>query len=214
MTLSPGATLTHYEIICLLGVGAMGEVYRAKDSRLERDVAIKVLPEHFAAHADRLERFRREARSLAALNHPNVAQIFGVDQVGEISFLVLELVPGQTLADRLDGGPLPIDEALNVCVQIAAGMEAAHEAGVIHRDLKPGNVMLTADGKAKVLDFGVARPESPRAGPGPGVRGTAPLETIAPDAPTQVVLPHGPLTEEGVVLGTPGCMSPEQVRGR
>jgi eukaryotic-like serine/threonine-protein kinase len=194
MTLNPGAVLTHYEIMGLLGAGAMGEVYRAKDSRLGREVAIKVLPPHFAADADRLARFEREAQTLASLNHPNVAQIFGVDQVDDTCFLVLELVPGGTLAEALARGPLPVEEALNVCVRIAAGVEAAHEAGVIHRDLKPGNVMLTADGRAKVLDFGLARQESPRGKPASSAQ--------------------GPLTEEGVLLGTPGYMSPEQVRGR
>jgi serine/threonine protein kinase len=141
----PGSRLLHYDILGPLGAGAMGEVYRARDSKLEREVAIKVLPAHFAADAERLKRFGREATTLASLNHPNVAQIFGVEAVDGLCFLVLELVPGESLEDRLKR-------------QIAEGLEAAHEAGVIHRDLKPANVRLTPDGKVKVLDFGLAKP--------------------------------------------------------
>ena len=140
MTLTAGQSLSFYEILGPLGAGAMGEVYRAKDTRLEREVAIKVLPEHFAEDEERLRRFEREAKSIAALNHPNVAQIHSVDQVDETCFLVLELVPGETLEDRIARGALPIDEAVDVCRQIAEGLEAAHDAGVIHRDLKPANV--------------------------------------------------------------------------
>jgi serine/threonine protein kinase len=156
MTLATGSSLSHYAILAPIGAGAMGEVYRARDTKLGREVAIKVLPEHFADDEERLARFEREARTLAALNHPNVAQIFGVDQVDETCFLVLELVPGESLEERLRRGPLPLEEALDVCRQIAAGLEAAHEAGVIHRDLKPANVRLTPDGKVKLLDFGLA----------------------------------------------------------
>ncbi len=192
-TLAAGHTLSHYTILGPLGSGAMGEVYRARDTRLDREVAIKVLPEHFAKDQERLQRFGREAKSLASLNHPNVAQIHGVDRVGDTSFLVLELVPGETLAERVSRGPLAVEEALHVCVQIASGLEAAHEAGVIHRDLKPGNVKLTPEGKAKVLDFGLAR------------------QQVARERPSSVA---GPLTEEGVMLGTPGYMSPEQLRGQ
>jgi serine/threonine-protein kinase len=194
LPLLPGSTLASYQILGPLGAGAMGEVYRAKDTRLGREVAIKVLPEHFAKDAERLQRFDREAKALASLNHPNVAQIYGFDKVGDTCFLVLELVPGETLAERIARGPLPIEEALHVCVQIAAGVEAAHEAGVIHRDLKPGNIKLTEDGKAKVLDFGLARQERRKHAATPGA--------------------EGPLTEEGVTLGTPGYMSPEQIRGK
>jgi serine/threonine protein kinase len=186
--------LLHYELLAPLGAGAMGEVYRARDTKLGREVAIKLLPEHFAADEERLRRFAREAQSIAALNHPNVAQIYGVDQVEDTCFLVLELVPGETLEERLRRGPLAIDEALDVARQIADGLEAAHEAGVIHRDLKPANVRITPDGRVKLLDFGLAKP----------VHGA--------DAHA-----HGDgvsTTEAGRLLGTPGYMAPEQARGK
>jgi len=176
----------------------MGEVYRAKDTRLDREVAIKVLPEHFADDLERLQRFEREAKSLASLNHTNVAQIYGVDQVEDTCFLVLELVPGETLEERLARGPLSIEEAIDVCGQIAEGLEAAHEASVIHRDLKPANVRITPDGKVKVLDFGLAKATGP-----PGEDG----ET---ESQTDGVL----MTEEGRLLGTPTYMAPEQARGK
>ena len=198
MALTIGQQLASYKILGPLGAGAMGEVWRARDTHLDRDVAIKVLPEPFARDADRLRRFEREAKSLAALNHPNVAQIHGVDLVGETCFLVLELVPGETLEERLKRGPLPITEAQEICGQIAEGLEAAHEAGVIHRDLKPANIRVTPDGKVKVLDFGLAKPihpESSRAG-------------TAEESDSFL------MTEEGVVLGTPTYMSPEQARGK
>jgi Tol biopolymer transport system component len=195
VALLPGSKLAFYEILGPLGAGAMGEVYRAKDTRLEREVAIKVLPEHFADDPERLKRFEREAKTLASLNHPNVAQIHGVDQVGDTCFLVLELVPGEALEERIRRGPLPIDEALDVCRQIAAGLEAAHEAGVIHRDLKPANVRLTPDGKVKVLDFGLAKPAR---------------ESGSSQSSTDSVLS----TEAGRLLGTPTYMAPEQARGK
>jgi len=194
MSLTAGSRLSFYEVLAPLGAGAMGEVWRAKDTRLEREVAIKVLPEHFADDEERLRRFEREAKTLASLNHPNVAQIFGVDQVGDTCFLVLELVPGESLEERLKRGPLSIDETLDVCTQIAAGLEAAHEAGVIHRDLKPANIRLTPEGKVKVLDFGLAKPLSE------GGRGSS----------TDSVLS----TESGRLLGTPTYMAPEQARGK
>jgi len=194
MALATGSTLLHYEVLGPLGAGAMGEVYRARDTKLGREVAIKVLPEHFAADEERLRRFEREAKTLASLNHTNVAQIFGVDQVGDTCFLVLELVPGQTLEERLKQGPLSLDDTLAVCRQIASGLEAAHEAGVIHRDLKPANIRLTPDGKVKVLDFGLAKPA--REGGG--------------GSSTDSVLS----TESGRLLGTPTYMAPEQARGK
>src|SRR5262245_27811130 len=156
MSLSPGTKLGPYEITALLGAGGMGEVYRARDTRLGRDVAVKALPEAFAQDPERLARFEREAKLLASLNHPNVAGIYGVEEGQGTRFLVLEFVDGETLASRLSRGALPINDAIEIALQIAAGLEVAHEAGVIHRDLKPGNVMITAGDHVKVLDFGLA----------------------------------------------------------
>ncbi|MFT5434231.1 MAG: serine/threonine protein kinase, partial [Myxococcota bacterium] len=195
MALITGQSLSFYEILGPLGAGAMGEVYQARDSRLDRDVAIKVLPEHFAEDEERLQRFEREAKSIAALNHPNVAQIYSVDQIEDTCFLVLELVPGETLEDRIARGALPIDEAVDICRQIAEGLEAAHDAGVIHRDLKPANVRITPDGKVKVLDFGLAKPMDSGS-----ERGSSKDSVLA--------------TEEGRLLGTPIYMAPEQARGK
>ncbi|MFN0006348.1 MAG: protein kinase domain-containing protein [Planctomycetota bacterium] len=195
LVIGAGTKLSHYVIHSRLGAGAMGEVWRARDTKLDREVAIKVLPEHFADDLERLERFEREAKALAALNHPNVAQIYGVDQIGDTCFLVLELVPGESLEERLKRGPLPVEEAIDVGRQIAEGLEAAHEAGVIHRDLKPANVRLTPDGQVKVLDFGLAKP----------MRESAATETATDSAFS---------TEAGRLLGTPTYMSPEQARGK
>ncbi len=169
MTLAPGSRLGAYEVRALIGSGGMGEVYRARDSRLQRDVAIKVLPDLFAQDPDRLARFQREAHVLASLNHPNIAAIYGIEesdpptssgQAG-VRALVLELVEGPTLADRLTQGAIPPDEALPIARQIAEALEAAHELGVIHRDLKPANVKLRPDGTVKVLDFGLAKALGP-----------------------------------------------------
>lgn len=195
MELTPGTRLGHYEILGLLGEGGMGRVFRALDVRLDRPVAIKVLRAHAATDPDYLARFDREARLLAALNHPNIATLHGLDETDGLLYLVLELVPGQTLARRLGEGALPLREALAVCKQIAEALEAAHDRGIIHRDLKPGNVMLTPDGKVKVLDLGLAR--SANSLPPPD-SSTAPVEAQ---------------TREGVVLGTPGYIAPEQLRG-
>src|SRR6266699_632982 len=153
MSLTAGDRLGAYEIIGLLGAGGMGEVYRARDTRLKREVAIKILPEAFASDPDRLARFQREAELLASLNHPNIAGVFGLEQTA----LVLELVEGETLADRLVRGPLPLDDALPIAKQIAEALEAAHERGIIHRDLKPANIKVTPEGTVKVLDFGLAK---------------------------------------------------------
>ena len=157
MPLISGTRLGPYEILAPLGAGGMGEVYRARDTKLGREVAIKVLPEAFASDAERLARFEREARLLAALNHPNIAAIYGLEASGAAPVLVLELVEGPTLSEALAAGPLPVDEALSVCRQIAEALEAAHEKGIIHRDLKPANVKITPAGKVKVLDFGLAK---------------------------------------------------------
>ena len=153
MTLSPGTRLGAYEILALIGAGGMGEVYRARDTRLNRDVALKVLPELFAADPDRLARFKREAQLLASLNHPNIAVIHGFED----NALAMELVDGPTLADRIAQGAIPLDEALPIARQIADALESAHERGVIHRDLKPANIKVRPDGTVKVLDFGLAK---------------------------------------------------------
>jgi len=192
MALAAGQTLSYYRILAPLGSGGMGEVWRARDTRLEREVAIKVLPSDLA-QGDALLRFQREARTLAALNHPNVAQVYGFECEGETCFIAMELVPGEDLAERLARGPLRPEAVLDVGRQIAAGLEAAHEAGVVHRDLKPANVRRTPGGDVKVLDFGLAKGAAPEA-----------RDPRSGDFST----------EEGRVLGTPTYMAPEQVRGR
>ncbi len=161
MSINPGTRLGPYEISAPLGAGGMGEVWRAHDTQLNRDVAIKVLPEAFASDADRLARFEREAKVLASLNHTNIGHIYGLEHSGETRALVLELVEGPTLADRIAQGPIPLDEALPIAKQIAEALEAAHEAGVIHRDLKPANIKVRPDGTVKVLDFGLAKALEP-----------------------------------------------------
>jgi serine/threonine protein kinase len=161
MALGSGTSLGQYEITGLLGAGGMGEVYRASDTRLGREVAIKVLPEAVASDSERIARFEREAKVLASLNHPNIAALYGMEQAGTRHFLVMELVDGQTLAERLLRGPLPVRDALTVAIQIAEAIEAAHERNVIHRDLKPANVVLTPEDRVKVLDFGLAKAMDP-----------------------------------------------------
>ncbi len=197
MTLDPGSRLGPYEILSPLGAGGMGVVYRARDSRLGREVAVKVLPEEFARDADRLARFEREARAVAALSHPNILSIFDFSTVDGTAFAVTELLDGETLRHRLEGGPLPARKAVELGSQIARGLAAAHEKGIVHRDLKPENVFVTRDGWAKILDFGLAR-----VGPAPS----------ADDGRTLTTPPDGE-TGAGVVLGTAGYMAPEQVRG-
>jgi len=193
--------IAHYRITARLGQGGMGAVYRATDTKLHREVAIKVLPESFAQDKERLARFDREAKALAALNHPNIAGIFGIEQSGHSQALVLELVEGEDLSERLKRGALSVDEALNVCRQIAEALEAAHEKGIIHRDLKPGNVKLTADGKVKVLDFGLAKALVTDSS------ATGPADSLSPTITAESTLP-------GTLLGTAGYMSPEQARGK
>jgi serine/threonine protein kinase len=194
-----GKTLGSFECTALLGKGGMGEVYKAKDQKLGRDVAIKVLPEEFAKDTDRVARFQREAKLLASLNHPNIAAIHGLEESDGTHFLVLELIEGDTLADRLKRGAIPVEEALKLALQIAEALEAAHEKGVIHRDLKPANIKVTPDGKVKVLDFGLAK-------------------AFAGEQ-AEVNLSHSPTLSEaatlqGVILGTAAYMSPEQARGK
>src|SRR5215471_14624545 len=157
MAIPAGTRLGSYEILTAIGAGGMGEVYRARDGKLGRDVAIKVLPSAFVNDPERLARFQREARMLAALNHPNIATIYGLEQSDGIHFLIMELVPGETLAERVKAGPVPVDEAPKIAAQIAEALEAAHEKNIIHRDLKPANVKVTPEGKVKVLDFGLAK---------------------------------------------------------
>jgi serine/threonine-protein kinase len=197
MSLPTGSRLGHYEISALLGKGGMGEVYRARDSRLNRDVAIKVLPAALANDPGRMARFEREAQVLAALNHPNIAAIYGL----ESGALVMELVPGDTLAARVEHGPIPVEEALAVARQIAEALEAAHEKGIIHRDLKPANVKITPEGKVKVLDFGLAKAFDADA---------ASVSAGLSNSPTLTL----EATRAGVILGTAGYMSPEQARGK
>jgi len=195
MTLSTGTKLSHYEITSQIGKGGMGEVYQARDQKLGRDVAIKVLPEEFAKDADRIARFQREAKLLASLNHPNIASIHGLEESDGTNLLVMELVEGDTLADRIKTGPIPVKEALKLAIQIADALEAAHDKGVIHRDLKPGNIKVQHDGKIKVLDFGLAK-------------------HISLDQPDSEADTLTSLTREGMILGTLPYMSPEQIRGK
>ena len=208
MTLVPGSRLGPYEITAPLGEGGMGDVYRATDSKLKREVAIKVLPEAFAADAERLARFEREAQVLAQLQHPNIASIYGLEESSGVRALVMELVEGDDLAERLKRGPLPLDEALAIARQIAEALEAAHEKGIVHRDLKPANVKLTPDGKVKVLDFGLAKAMDPPAGSA-SAADLARSPTLM-NSPTMTAA-HG--TQLGVILGTAAYMAPEQARG-
>ena len=161
MALTVGSRLGHYDVTALIGEGGMGQVYRATDTQLNRDVALKILPDAFAADPDRLARFQREAQVLASLNHPGIAAIYGIEKSDDTQALVLELVEGPTLADRIAKGPIPLDEALPIAKQIAEALEAAHETGVIHRDLKPANIKVREDGTVKVLDFGLAKALDP-----------------------------------------------------
>src|SRR4029434_1310913 len=162
MTIAPGSRIGPYEVTAHLGVGGRGVCFSGRDSRLQRDVALKLLPEHFANDADRLPRFEREAQVLASLNHPNIAQIYGLEQANGSACIVMELVEGETLEEKLRKGPLPVDEAVAIATQIADALAVAHERGIIHRDLKPANIKLTRSGTVKVLDFGLAKALGPR----------------------------------------------------
>ena len=198
MALQVGSRLGHYDVTALIGEGGMGQVYQATDTKLNRQVALKILPEAFAADPDRLARFQREAQVLASLNHPNIAQIHGLEDSEGTKALVLELVEGPTLADRISQGPIPIDEALPIAKQIAEALEAAHEAGVIHRDLKPANIKVKDDGTVKVLDFGLAKA----------------LDTTPQGDPSLSPTLTAAATQMGVIMGTAAYMSPEQARGK
>ena len=193
-----GTSIGVYQITALLGVGGMGEVYRATDTKLQRDVALKVLPEAFAYDSNRLARFQREAKTLASLNHPNIATIHGLEQTGDVHALVMELVEGEDLSQRLARGAIPLTDTLTIARQITGALEAAHEKGIIHRDLKPANIRITPDGVVKVLDFGLAKAT---AGDGSPDLEQSPTITVSS-------------TREGVMLGTSAYMSPEQARGK
>jgi len=196
MTISAGTRLGPYEIVSPLGAGGMGEVYRAKDSRLARDVAIKVLPPSVASDPDTLARFEREAKAVAALSHPNILSIFDFGTQDGVSYAVMELLEGETLRGKLDAGPIAQKQAVEYALQVARGLSAAHEKGIVHRDLKPENVFVTKDGHVTILDFGLAKR----------------VEAIFPGKETSAPTASGH-TQPGMVMGTVGYMSPEQVRG-
>jgi serine/threonine protein kinase len=199
VTLTKGDRLGRFEILGTLGAGGMGEVYRARDIDLDRQVAVKVLPDAFAREPERISRFEREARLLASLNHQNIAILHGIEEHDGLRFLVMELVEGESLAARLERGPVPVDEALEIALQIAKGLEAAHRQGIVHRDLKPANVMLSPEGRIKVLDFGLGKAWQS----GDGDPDLTQSETVSVE-----------MTAHGVVFGTVAYMSPEQARGK
>ena len=201
LALTPGTRLGPYEIVNPLGAGGMGEVYRARDAKLNRDVALKILSGTFVNDPNRLARFRREAQVLASLSHPNIAAIYGFEDSGATHALVLELVDGPTLADRIEHGPIALADALPLAKQIAEALEAAHELGIVHRDLKPANIKVRADGTVKVLDFGLAKSMDPAAG-------------SSADATNSPTLTSPAMTQVGMILGTAAYMAPEQARGK
>jgi len=194
-----GQAIAHYKVTEKIGEGGMGEVYRAHDTKLNRDVALKILPQIFAQDFQRMARFEREAQVLASLNHSHIAQIHGLEETEGTKALVLELVEGETLAEQISRGPIPVDEALKIALQICEGLEAAHEKGIIHRDLKPANIKITPEGEVKILDFGLAK----------AMEGETPVSDLS-HSPT---ITHA-ATEAGVILGTASYMSPEQARGK
>jgi Tol biopolymer transport system component len=201
LALTPGTRLGVYEVTAQIGEGGMGQVYRARDTKLNRDVALKILPEAFARDPDRLTRFTREAQTLASLNHPNIAHIHGLEESGGVRALVMELVEGEDLSQRIARGAIPLDDALPIAKQIADALEAAHEQGIIHRDLKPANVRVRSDGTVKVLDFGLAKAKEP-------VISSSPSVSMSPTITTPA------MTQAGMILGTAASMSPEQARGK
>src|SRR5262249_32335430 len=198
MSVDVGTRLGSLEITALLGKGGMGEVYRARDTKLKRDVAVKILPDEVSQDPDRVNRFQREAEVLASLNHPNIASIYDLLEAQGVRYLVLELIDGETLADRMQHGLIPVEEALDIAKHLCEALEAAHEKGIIHRDLKPANVKLTPDGKVKVLDFGLAKALEIRA--------------AGPNLSNSPTLMSGSIP--GVILGTAAYMSPEQAKGK
>ena len=194
-----GTSISHYKVTEKIAEGGMGEVYRATDTKLNRDVALKILPEQFASDSQRMGRFQREAEVLASLDHPNIGAIYGIEEAGQTKALVLQLIEGPTLADRIGQGPIPVEETLKIALQIAEGLEAAHEKGVIHRDLKPANIKITPEGQVKILDFGLAK----------ALEGEAPDSSLR-QSPTLT----NAATQAGVILGTAAYMSPEQAKGK
>jgi len=197
MALASGTRLGAYDVVAPLGSGGMGEVYRARDSRLDRDVALKVLPHEVASHPDRLARFEREARAVAALNHPNIVTVHSIESAGDTRFITMELVKGQSLDQLVSQGPMPVERLLDIGIPLADALVAAHARGVVHRDLKPGNVMVTREGRVKVLDFGLAKMSDDAAALGA----------------TQAATVAAPISTAGQVVGTVPYMAPEQLRG-
>src|SRR6266699_6726312 len=195
MSLPPGTKLGPYEIVGPVGAGGMGEVYRARDTRLDRTVAVKILPAHLSQHAEARERFDREARAISSLSHPNICHLYDVGQQDGVSYLVMEYLEGETLADRLRKGPLPLEQVLKTGAEICEGLEKAHRNGVVHRDLKPSNIMLTKSG-AKLMDFGLAK---------------TPVPAAAAGSSDSLATMSRPLTVQGTIVGTYQYMSPEQV---
>src|SRR3954465_14359215 len=204
LAFAAGTRLGVYEIAAQIGEGGMGLVYRARDTKLNRDVALKVLPDLFASDADRLARFTREAQTLASLNHPNIAHIHGLEESGGVRALVMELVEGDDLSQRIAHGAIPVDEALPIAKQIAEALDAAHQQGIIHRDLKPANIKLRPDGTVKVLDFGLAKALEVQQDP----------TNSTPRSQSPTITSPAMLTGLGVVLGTAAYMAPEQAKGR
>ena len=205
MPISTGTRFGVYEVIAPLGAGGMGEVYKARDSRLDRTVAIKVVSENLVAGQDLKARFEREARAIAQLQHPHICTLYDIGRDQDTEFLVMEYLEGETLAERLKRGPLPLDQVIRLGTEIASALDRAHRAGIVHRDLKPGNIMLTKSG-AKLLDFGLAKPKTEVTGAAPLLSAAITMSSPIPGA--------SPLTTAGTVLGTIQYMSPEQLEGR
>jgi len=201
LPLAPGTRIGVYQITASIGEGGMGQVYRATDTTLSRQVAIKILPDTFASDPDRMARFEREAKTLGSLNHANIAAIYGFEKSAGLSALVMELVEGEDLSQRITRGAIPLDEALPIARQLADALEAAHEQGIIHRDLKPANVKVRPDGMVKMLDFGLAKATEPTAGSSSSVSMSPTLAAPA-------------MTQAGMILGTAAYMAPEQARGK
>src|SRR5438094_1735264 len=197
MTIAIGTKLGRYEIRAKIGTGGMGEVYLAQDAKLDRKVALKILPTDVATHHDRMHRFEQEAKAASALNHPNIITIFEIEQVDSVNFIATEFIDGQTLRERMRSGPMKLGEVLEVAIQSASALSAAHAAGIVHRDIKPENLMLRRDGIVKVLDFGLAKLTE------------RPTVEVDADAATKAKV----TTDPGAVMGTPQYMSPEQGRG-